>query len=96
MNDLIASCQGFILIGRSRSGVEEMIERQAERSGQSPSAFKQRAIERGWVIGEPDECVQALCKFKDLGINHIILSFRNDVEISPLELFMDKVAPQLE
>jgi F420-dependent oxidoreductase-like protein len=95
MDDLIASWQGFILIGKSQSKIQGMIERSAKRRGQSPSVFRKMAAERGWVIGEPDQCVQKLRKVKDLGINHIILSFSNDTEITPLELFMDQVAPQL-
>jgi hypothetical protein len=95
MDDLIASWQGLILIGKSTSEIEGMIERSAKRRGQSPSAFKQMANERAWLIGEPDQCVQKLCKVKDVGINHIILSFSNDTETTPLELFMDEGAPQL-
>jgi alkanesulfonate monooxygenase SsuD/methylene tetrahydromethanopterin reductase-like flavin-dependent oxidoreductase (luciferase family) len=95
IDDLIASWQGSILIGKSQSEIERIMERSAKRNGQSLSAFRQRAIELGWIIGLPDECARELRKFKEIGINHIILNFSIDTESLPLELFMDKVAPQL-
>jgi len=95
IGDLTMSWQGFLLIGKSDSQIDKMIEREARRRNQSPSSFRQMVIERGWIIGGPDACVRELRKFREIGINHFILGFSNDTEVEPLEICKDKVIPQL-
>lgn len=94
--DLVVSSQGFILIGRSQSEIQAILERTAHRRDLSLAALKQQAVDRGWLIGEPDYCALELGKFREIGVNHVMLSFVNDVEASSMELFMDKVVPKLK
>jgi len=93
--DLIISWQGFILIGRTTSELESNIAKAAKRRGVSESEFRKTAMERGFIVGLPDECVTHLRKFAAIGVNSFVLSFPSDTEISPLEVFRDKVVPEL-
>ena len=94
-SDLILSWQGFIIIGRTPSELEGRIERAAKRRGRSALEFRKNAVERGFIIGQTDECVRRLRQFKEVGVNSFFLSFTGDTEIKPLETFRDEVIPQL-
>ena len=92
---LIKSWQGFVLIGETASQVTETIEGTARDRGQSAPEFRKYMNERGFISGRPDECVEQLRKFKQIGINSFLLIFSKDTSIRPLEVFRDKVIPQL-
>ena len=93
--DMVISWQGFILIGRTTSELESNITKAARRRGVSESEFRKTAMERGFIVGLPDECVTRLRKFAAIGVNSFVLGFPGDTEISPLEVFRDKVVPEL-
>jgi len=92
---LILSWQGFITIGRTPSELEQLTEIAAKRRGKTVAEFRKNAAERGYIIGQPDECTQRLRQFKDIGVNSFYLIFTGDTEIHPLETFRDEVIPQL-
>ena len=94
-SDLILSWQGFVIIGKTPSQIEDRIEKAAKRRGQSAMEFRRNVIDRGFIIGQPDECVRQLRKFKEAGVNSFYLSFTGDTEIQPLETFKDEVIPEL-
>ncbi len=91
----IKSWQGFMAIGETASEVDATIEKTAKERGQSTQEFRTYASERGIIMGQPDECVQQLRKFKEIGFNIFLFFVSNDTEIRPLEIIMDKVIPQL-
>jgi F420-dependent oxidoreductase-like protein len=93
--DIIISWQGFVLIGRTASELEGYITKAAKRRGMSDSEFRKTSMERGFMIGSPDECVNHLRKFAAMGVNSFVLGFTGDTEIEPLEIFRDEVAPEL-
>ena len=93
--DLVVSWQGFILIGRTASEVEERITNAARRMGISDADFLKRSLERGLIVGTPEECVSRLRQFAEIGVNSFVLGFTGDVDITPLEIFRDTVAPEL-
>jgi len=93
--DLQVSWQGFMLIGRTTSEVEKGIARAARRRGVSEVEFRQMSLDRGLIIGNPDECVSRLREFAEIGVNSFILGFTGDTDITPLELFRDTVVPEL-
>lgn len=93
--DLIISWQGFMLIGRNASEVEEGISRAARRRGVSNADFRKMSLERGLITGTPEECVARLREFADVGVNSFALGFTGDIDITPLEIFRDTVAPEL-
>lgn len=95
-DDLICSWQGFILIGQSTSELDKMVERGAKGMGKSSQEFRKEAIERGWMIGQPDDCIEQLRPFKEISINHIFLIFSDATSIRPLETFRDHVIPKLK
>ena len=92
---MVISWQGFILIGRTTPELESNITKAARRRGVSESEFRKTAMERGFIVGLPDECVTRLRKFAAIGVNSFVLGFPGDTEISPLEVFRDKVVPEL-
>jgi alkanesulfonate monooxygenase SsuD/methylene tetrahydromethanopterin reductase-like flavin-dependent oxidoreductase (luciferase family) len=93
--EIIISWQGFILIGRTTSELEGHISRAAKRRGLTEADFRKTAQERGFIVGMPDECVNHLRKFASIGVNSFVLGFTGDTEIAPLEIFRDRVAPEL-
>jgi len=93
--DVIISWQGFMLLGRTPSELAEYISRIAKRRGMSESEFRKTALDRGYIIGSPDECVNHLRKFAAMGVNSFVIGFPGDVETGPLETFRDKVVPEL-
>jgi F420-dependent oxidoreductase-like protein len=95
VSDMTISWQGFITIGRTPSELEDRLEKAAKRRGLSALEFRKNAIDRGFIVGEPDECVRRLRQFKELGVNSFFLGFTDDTEVQPLETFRDEVIPQL-
>jgi F420-dependent oxidoreductase-like protein len=91
----IKSWQGFVLIGDTPSEVDETIEKAAKAHNQSAAEYRKHMTERGIIIGRPDDIVERLRKFKEAGFNSFLLGFIGDTEIRPLEVFRDKVSPQL-
>ncbi len=89
------SLQAFVLVGENQSELDETVEKAAKKRGQSAAEYRKHATERGFILGQPDEIVGVLRKFKEAGFNSFLLVFINDTEIRPLETFRDKVAPQL-
>jgi alkanesulfonate monooxygenase SsuD/methylene tetrahydromethanopterin reductase-like flavin-dependent oxidoreductase (luciferase family) len=87
--------QGFILIGRTASEVEERITKAARRVGMSDADFRKMPLEGGYVTGTPQECVSRLREFAAIGVNNFVLGFTGDIDITPLEIFRDTVAPEL-
>jgi F420-dependent oxidoreductase-like protein len=95
VSDMTISWQGFITIGRTSSELEDRLGKAAKRRGQSVLEFRKNAIGRGFIIGEPDECVRRLRQFKEIGVNNFFLGFTGDTETQTLETFRDEVIPQL-
>ena len=93
--NLIISWQGFILIGRTESEVEERITNAARRRGVSDADFRRMSLDRGYLIGTPDECVNHLREFAAIGVNSFVLGFTGAIDIRPLEVFRDTIAPEL-
>jgi F420-dependent oxidoreductase-like protein len=93
--DIIISWQGFILIGRTASELEGYVTKAANRRGISESEFRKTCVDRGFIIGAPDECVNHLRRFAAIGVNSFVLGFTGDTDIVPLEIFRDEVAPEL-
>ena len=92
---MIVSWQGFILIGRTENDLEARISTVARRRGLSNSDFRKTAVDRGFIIGQPDECVRRLREFAAIGVETFVLGFTGDTEVTPLEIFRDEVAPKL-
>ena len=93
--DPLISWQGFILIGRTPSEIQERITKAARRRGVSDADFRKMSQERGLIVGTPDECVSRLREFESIGVNSFVLGFTGDIDITPLEIFRDTVAPEL-
>jgi len=93
--DVIISWQGFILIGRTASELDGYVMKAAKRRGMSEGEFRKSLLDRGVFVGQPDECVNHLRKFAEIGVNSFVLGFTGDTEITPLETFRDRVAPEL-
>jgi len=93
--DLITSWQGFLLIGRTASEVEGRLAKAARKRGMSEADFRKMSLDRGLITGTPDECVNRLREFAAIGVNSFVLGFTGDVDITPLEIFRDKVVPEL-
>ena len=49
----------------------------------------------GLIVGTPDECVSRLREFESIGVNSFVLGFTGDIDITPLKIFRDTVAPEL-
>jgi alkanesulfonate monooxygenase SsuD/methylene tetrahydromethanopterin reductase-like flavin-dependent oxidoreductase (luciferase family) len=95
MDKQTKSWQGFVLIGESSSEVENMIGRVAKSRGQSATEFQKSATERGFIMGQPDEVVERIRQFKEIGFNNFLMVFSEDTSIRPREIFRDKVIPRL-
>jgi len=93
--DLIISWQGFILIGRTRSELEDRVTEAARRRGISEADFRKTSTERGYLIGTADECVERLREFTAIGVNSFVLMLTGDTDTTPLEMFRDRVVPEL-
>jgi len=95
ISDLVISWQGFMVIGRTVAETDRLVERTAKRRGQSVSEFRSYATSSGFIIGQPDDCVRELRKFKEAGVNEFYIGFMGDREIEPLRTFRDEAIPEL-
>jgi alkanesulfonate monooxygenase SsuD/methylene tetrahydromethanopterin reductase-like flavin-dependent oxidoreductase (luciferase family) len=93
--ELIISWQGFILIGRTQSELEDRIAHSARRRGMSEADFRKMSAERGYFVGTADECVERLREFAAIGVNNFVLILTGDTDTTPLEMFRDTVVPEL-
>ena len=92
---MTVSWQGFLMLGRTKTELENNISTAAKRRGMSDTDFRKASLDRGFLIGLPDECVSRLRELADAGVNSFMLGFTGDIEITPLETFRDQVAPEL-
>jgi alkanesulfonate monooxygenase SsuD/methylene tetrahydromethanopterin reductase-like flavin-dependent oxidoreductase (luciferase family) len=93
--DLVTSWQGFILIGRTVAELEKRVKNAARRRGMSESDFRKMSLDRGDIVGTPEECVARLREFREIGVNSFVLGFTGDIDITPLEIFQETVVPEL-
>jgi F420-dependent oxidoreductase-like protein len=93
--ELEKSWQGFVIIGSNQTEVEKVMNDLARERDQSLQEFQTAAVERGYIIGEPDDVIKLLRELKEMGINHFLLAFPNDTSIRPLEVFKDQVISQI-
>ena len=92
--DLIIYWQGFILIGRTQSELEDCATETARRRGMSETDFR-KTSERGNPIDTADECVERLRQFTAIGVNSLALILTGDTDTTLLESFRDTVIPEL-
>jgi alkanesulfonate monooxygenase SsuD/methylene tetrahydromethanopterin reductase-like flavin-dependent oxidoreductase (luciferase family) len=67
-----------------------------ERIGLYQDRFRPTSIEeysKRRIVGTPQQCIDRIGKYVDLGVDHFIFVFPDIKERGCLELFMDRVAP---
>ncbi|MEW6046253.1 MAG: LLM class F420-dependent oxidoreductase [Bacillota bacterium] len=78
-----------VIIGRDRGAVETMVRRFV------PANVERERYAREAAIGTPEEVAAFLRSFVDAGASYLILNIRGAAEITPLELFGERVLPLL-
>jgi alkanesulfonate monooxygenase SsuD/methylene tetrahydromethanopterin reductase-like flavin-dependent oxidoreductase (luciferase family) len=87
LSDVRKSWQGPVIIGRTGADVKNKMER-AVRSGD----IRGEDIEGHSIAGTPEQCVQRIGKYVDLGVDRFMLSFpESATDLSGIRLFGEEV-----
>ncbi len=78
---------------------EEYIEDMRERweANQAPEPFEEwlEKAEASYIAGTPEECVEQLRRYVDLGVSLFVIRFGDIPSLDGLRLFAEKVVPRL-
>jgi F420-dependent oxidoreductase-like protein len=86
------SWQGSVIIGRNVAEVKNKVQ-SAVKSGSVSSTD----LESHNVIGTPDQCIQRIREYVDIGVDRFMLSFpESATDLSGLRLFGEKVLPSFK
>ena len=90
--DVRKSWQGEIIIGRNMSEVQSKMPLAAPKRDSRTARTGSHSI-----VGTPDECVQQLGEYVDIGVDRFMLSFpESATDLSGLRLFADEVLPSFK
>jgi F420-dependent oxidoreductase-like protein len=86
------SWQGSVIIGRNAVEVKNKVQ-SAVKSG----SVSITGLESHNVIGTPDQCIQRIREYVDIGVDRFMLSFpESATDLSGLRLFGEKVLPSFK
>jgi alkanesulfonate monooxygenase SsuD/methylene tetrahydromethanopterin reductase-like flavin-dependent oxidoreductase (luciferase family) len=89
IDDVRKSWQGITIIGRTPEEVEGKIHAAAERGEVKPADIETHAI-----VGTPEQCIQRIGEFLDIGVDRFMLSFPEAAtDLDGLRLFGEEVLP---
>jgi alkanesulfonate monooxygenase SsuD/methylene tetrahydromethanopterin reductase-like flavin-dependent oxidoreductase (luciferase family) len=90
LSELRKSWQGPVIIGKTSAEVKNKMER-AVSSGD----IRGTDIERHTIAGTPEQCVQRISEYVDLGVDRFMLSFpESPTDLSGITLFGEQVLPR--
>ncbi len=79
------------VVAKTREKVDERLERLGRSRGVSLEAMRQRAI-----VGTPEECVEQLLPYVEMGVGDFIIGARAPVDYETLELVATEIAPAVK
>ncbi len=92
LSDVRKSWQGPVIIGRTSAEVKSKMEL-AVRSGYTGA----EDLEAHSITGTPEQCVQRICEYVDLGVDRYMLSFpESATDLSGIRLFGEEVLPSFK
>jgi alkanesulfonate monooxygenase SsuD/methylene tetrahydromethanopterin reductase-like flavin-dependent oxidoreductase (luciferase family) len=92
VSDVRKSWQGPVIIGRTSAEVKNKMERSI-RSGD----IRGEDMEGHSITGTPEQCVQRICEYVDLGVDRFMLSFpESATDLSGIRLFGEQVLPRVK
>lgn len=87
-NDVRKSLVFQAVVGETESEVREQIDRVSKARNVDVEALKE-----GAVVGTPEQCVEQLMPYVELGVGDFLLGARSPANMRTLELIAQKVAP---
>ncbi len=92
-SEITHSCLREVIIGKNQDDVVEKFKKyELETINVWQPTLSQK---RPRITGTPEQCLEQLLKFKDIGVKMFILYFPDAIELKSLELFAEKVMPGL-
>ena len=91
--DIRRSLQNHLYIAPTEGQLEGLMERAAKSRGSSVEELVRRNRP---IYGTPEGCIEQIQKYVDIGITYFVLIFPGAIDSSPLELFIDRVAPSFQ
>ena len=87
--DVRKSWQGSVIVGRNDSEVKERMQFATQSGNVAKQDFESHAI-----VGTPDQCVQHIGAYLDIGVDRFMLSFPEAAtDLSGIRLFAEQVLP---
>ncbi len=77
----------FAIIGESDAEVQGKVQRYLDETGLDSSALN------GFDIGTPDELTELYRRHFDAGLEYLIVNFRRDGGVEPVQMFAERVMP---
>jgi F420-dependent oxidoreductase-like protein len=92
ISSLRKSWQGSVIIGRNTAEVKSKMQ-SAAKSGD----VRGLDIEGHSIVGTPEQCIQRISEYVDIGVDRFMLSFpESATDVSGLKLFGEKVLPNFK
>jgi F420-dependent oxidoreductase-like protein len=86
------SWQGGVIIGRNSAEVKDKLQSAVKSGGVS-----NLDIESHNIVGTPDQCIQRIGEYLDIGVDRFMLSFpESATDLSDLRLYGEKVLPSFK
>jgi alkanesulfonate monooxygenase SsuD/methylene tetrahydromethanopterin reductase-like flavin-dependent oxidoreductase (luciferase family) len=93
-SEIMHTCLREVVIGRNNDEILEKFKKY-ELEQINPWQSTLATQKRPRITGTPEQCVEQLRKFVDIGVQKFLLYFPDAIELKSLELFADKVTPNL-
>jgi len=72
---------------------ERELKEKTKRYGPLKLSFENYAATQPRLEGTPDQCVERLRQYVDVGVTHFVLTFPDDITLEPIRLFGEQVIP---
>ncbi len=94
-SDIVHTCLREVVLGKTSEEVKKKFKKY-ELDQINPWQSSLASQKRPRIVGTPEQCIEELRKFKDIGAAKFLLYFPDAIELKPFELFAEKVMPALK
>ena len=95
-NHMTRSYQLPVLIGKNAVEVDRLVESASKKRRELTGTNRKSALERGFFVGEPQECVQQIQPFIDIGMNDFpVIFYGYENPVQAMRTFRDDVISHL-
>ncbi|MFQ5871534.1 MAG: LLM class flavin-dependent oxidoreductase, partial [Candidatus Geothermarchaeales archaeon] len=85
----------IVVLAEDEEQIRSKVKKLLREWGSGSTVDEYLARRRGALVGPPEQVIDRLQEYMDLGIDHFILMFPDIREVTPLSYFASEVIPNL-